>query len=224
VREDGQRTCWVLGQTPGLERILLYDDMEGLVKWTADGLIPIGGIVRDTAFVFGGNYSLRLRNVGPPPDGLGWWYVYRTFAGVSVGVLECVGRFKLDPLALAFGYGIVLAFYRGGIRTEYGWRYNYATQVLEYIDPVSGQWFGWAAGIWLAPEAWHEVVLRADVGRGRMGVCGVDGFVYDLSEVRGYESETSLREHARCNVITGRYAQVSRSVWIDDVLVRKVIE
>lgn len=222
MREDGQGTGFILGKTPGSQRILLYDDFEGLFKWgCVDGWsCPArkGRVARP----FGGAWGSYVQNRRTTTDGWVNLYLGRSFPLAPVSRLRCEAVFLPRSTDQPDAFGLVLAWYDGAKRCTAGFRLAYHG-VQPEIRVSGNYWnpFGGTGGE-LAADAWHHLFLEIDLFRGEYVKAGYDAEVFDLSGVKFYEWPDGSALRANVMFHMGQLAVGIQSVTIDNVLVRTV--
>lgn len=220
MREDGQRTVFTLGKTPGQERILVYDDMEGVLKWKTDGIVPIGISGKSQTHVYNGNWAYRIGREIYKPNGAIWRSYYRWIARGESDRVKASGLFRKGGVPSAFGYGIELTVVRSGVRRQWGFRYRGATGALYYYNSLGWWWTLWPL---LAPgsdDAWHQLGFTVDLESSRYDLLLVDALVFNLSHLFGQTRSVWDGDSLKVGVMVGNQAYGTANVWVDDVLVR----
>lgn len=79
--EYGPETCLIQGEVKPLGHVLLYDDMEGVVKWGTVDRLTGGKPQRRGDAAYQGRWGIRISARVVRPNGWAW-----TYAGRSVGL------------------------------------------------------------------------------------------------------------------------------------------
>lgn len=153
MREDGHWVVNVLGKLPGKGGILLYDDMEGVLKWErVDGLTP-ASVWRRNLAAYQGDYGISLNTSIRFLDGWGWAY-----AGRSLGLR---GYKRLQ---------VVVVFRRRLASPSPGWRIFFR----QYGSTVS-YWASFSGTFGVGDDSWHQLQAVCDFETGKYGPCYLDG-------------------------------------------------
>ena len=180
MREDGQRTCFTLGKTPGAERILLWDDLEGLLKWHTLTGWGLPARYKIGAAAFDGNYGMRLYAKRAIADGYQYLGAARSFPMVRDGILRAE-LVAMVPLASSFdGFGIALQWWDGVKKYD-----------VRAIYESTNNYFMWFKGnctladtglalLARAKGVWHRLWLEIDLARKEYVSVGIDGDTVQL--------------------------------------------
>lgn len=184
MREDGQRTCFILGKTPGLGRILLYDDFEDIFKWKVGLARHRPGVAKSQVKVFNGNYALQFYPGSTPIDGPVQSYASRDFYVVPEGLLQLeILHYRPTPLA-AWSIGFGFSRFKNGIRSLATVRWAGGVPYWRYLDD-GGNWVKInGSDQILAGGAWHRFYMTLDLVRGEYVNFGSDGMVMSLSGLK----------------------------------------
>jgi hypothetical protein len=200
MREDGQRVCSILGKTPGADRILLYDDMEGVLKWGFIEGFTLQSCAKRDLSAYAGNYGLSVGGIVVVPDGWAWGYAGRYFPCCGLGVVCTSCIFRSRGVNTTKGFRLYVRFVFGGYRYDGFIQYDFGA-----ADPC-----------------WHQVELVMNLFTGKYGKCSIDGQdlgmtglgLVKLPDVGG----------DRAAVLVGAASDVARMRYIDCdlVLVRTI--
>jgi len=143
MREDGQRTGSILGKVPPYGRVLLWDDMEGVLKWGKPPELPSAFPAKDTRKVYSGNHCLRTEARQEAPNGWAWQWAGRQFPFRLHKKIEfwiLFSRYTLNPSP---GWRIRVTVYEGYVR---------------YSAELKGSF---------APDdyGWHQAILGVDMDK-----------------------------------------------------------
>jgi hypothetical protein len=220
MREDGQRIVNILGRTPGAERILLWDDFEGLLKWTS---VPGWGsprIAKSATGAFDGSWGLQLLVRRTVFDGYMYIGAGRSFPMVRDGILRTEAVMMLPEVGGQDGFGIGVDWYDGEKR---------------YLARIAyeklGNYFMWTnagcswvdTGLPLLPRAagsWHRLWIEIDLVRKEYVNVGIDGDTVQLSgnKICAFADAGPVVAYVISFVVV--FGGGARSGCFDDVLVR----
>lgn len=222
MREDGQRTCFTLGKTPGAERVLLWDDLEGSLKW---GRVPGWGRPRSAklgAAAFGGDYGLRMTDRRGIPNGPQFSGTGRIFPMVRDGILrvECVASV---PVVLGLlGFGIAVEWTDGSKRYDVRVFYDDESFYFAWYGPRCGWVDTGLPWIRRAPGAWHRLWMEIDLVRKEFVNVGIDADTVQLDGAKICAVADAGPVVATVILFCMTIYTEVRSVHFDDVLVRTV--
>lgn len=149
--EYGPEKTAVWGYVSPLSRLLLYDDLEGLLKWTAVSGLMDALPVKDNLAAYQGDYGCRISSILLVPNGLSWGYAGREFQYRLSKVIRISVRFR-SHIVQVEGFRIRVYLYWEG--------YKYRAQ-MEYLFGVNDRY-------------WHEMIMTLDMLNGAYGPCRVD--------------------------------------------------
>jgi hypothetical protein len=200
MREDGLERGFILGKTPGAERILLYDDMEGLLKWGAiEGAVCLS-LARDSIAAYGGNYGIRFGSRCVVPNGPCWGWVGRYFPASPCKRFEVVALFRRPYVGASDHWGVSVYVYDG---------------VHKFFVEVYGPYDFLGLG-------WHQIIVRFDLHSEVITYCRLDGEVQYWEGQPVYKVVDTSPVRAFIFLRTGTADTRIRSMYWDDVLVRAV--
>ena len=170
----------MLGKTPGPERVLLWDDLEGLFKWTT---VPGWGVPRrskSSSAAFGGSWGLELLVRRRVPDGFQYVGAGRTFPLVRDAVVRFESVMMCPGVNGQDGFGIAVQWYDGTNKYDVRVAYEGITDYFMWFRP--GCTWG-DSGLRRDPRAkgaWHRVWMEIDLVRKEYKNVGIDGDVVQL--------------------------------------------
>lgn len=138
--EVARLTCCL----PGYGRVLLYDDMEGVLKWAAVEGLADGSAAKRTDAAYEGSYGIRIAAYREVPNGWAWQY-----SGRSVGL-----RGHKHVRA-----GVVFRSVGGLVAKGFRW-------LVRYYD-ATYRWTGSVEYVFQADDrGWHHLALEVDFHKG----------------------------------------------------------
>lgn len=178
--EYGAETCLVQGEVAPSGTVLLYDDMEGRLKWQAATGWPAGRRYRIGEGAYQGNYGLRLIDRVVVPNGPGLNFAGRGFGPRSFRSwkLECAWRGS--PGSEAGYYFWVLEGIHGGKLWTAGvaWDSYYGNW---YLANGTYSWYPLSGfTVDLDKSSWHRLSLQVNLARAEYRELQVDGAAVDL--------------------------------------------
>lgn len=222
MREDGRRTCFILGKTPGAQRILLWDDLEGLFKWHAIAGWGSQARYRTQEAAFGGTYGMRLYAKRVVADGYSYQGAARSFPMVKDGILRAE-LVAMAPVAWPFdGFGIAVKWWDGVKRYEVRAVYESVGDYFMWYDE-SCQWADTGlAKLPRAKGAWHRLWLEIDLVRKEYVNVGIDADTVQLdgNKICSVGDAGPVVAYVVCVAVV--YYTGDKNAYFDDVLVRTV--
>lgn len=222
MREDGQRTGFILGSVAQTGSLLLFDDLEGLWKWkTVDGW-RTGRAGRSGLAAYGGNYGGYLIARVVLPNGPGRCFLGRSFGcrSLRTWAVEVVigGRLGREP-ELVY---VTLELVRNGRMYSAGVLYDAPHDIWAYEDGQDS--WAWLAGVSrkLDLESWHRIRFDVDFNRGEYVALDADGEVFDLRGISFGDEAEAGGDRSTMIIGVGRYSVGTSEGWFDDVLVREI--
>lgn len=222
MREDGRRTCFTLGKTPGAGRILLWDDLEGLFKWTT---VPGWGTPRlskSPSAAFGGSWGLVVLHRRTVPDGYQYIGAGRTFPMVRDGILRAESVMMVPSVAGQAGFGIAVDWYDGTKKYRAAVAFDTESNYFMWYD--SG--CGWAdtglARLPRAKDVWHRVWMEIDLVRKEHVNVGIDADTVQLDGNKICAVADAGPVVAYVILFAVVFHTGARASYFDDVLVRTV--
>lgn len=222
MREDGQRTCFTLGKTPGAERVLLWDDLEGLFKWGRVSGWGLPRLSKSATGAFDGSWGLQVLGVRRFPDGILYHGAGRSFPMVRDGILRAEAVAMIPSVGGIDGCGVALQWYDGTKKYE----------VRVAFETISNYFMWWDSGChWAdtglsllprADDAWHRVWMEIDLVRKEYVNVGIDADTVQLdgNKICAVADAGSVVATVILFVVDG--AAGTRPGYFDDVLVRTV--
>lgn len=222
MREDGLRTCFTLGKLTTKGGVLLYDDMEGVLKWESSSLWSPAGVMRASAHAYHGNYGIGVSK-SRRTNGSEWFHVARTFVRRAVtGFFEVSALYRLSAGSPTSGYRLLIHEHKENVWRAAGIQWTIPDGKFKYLD---------SDGIWvnvpgsppgLNDDGWHRLWFRVEFERGIYLAAGADSRTFEI----GGEA---------CRVISWSYPDVAKieigllmvglgtvGMSVDEVLVREV--
>lgn len=116
-------TCYV----PGYGRVLLYDDVEGVLKWARVDVLEDGFAARRNDAAYQGDYGIRIAAYQASPNGWAWEY-----SGRSVGLrghkhVRASVVFRSSGGIVAKGFRLWVRYYDGTYRWQGSHEYVFLT-------------------------------------------------------------------------------------------------
>lgn len=221
-REDGARTGYIIGRVANLGGILLYDDMEGLIKWenvpgwTASRMNFIG------AAAYEGNFGMWQQCRLAVPNGISKAYKGRSFGRSKHKAWSVESLFRGSDVNSCHWFCMAIEWVVGGYRYVAGVSVNCINGVISLADDQGG-WRGWAyAGFKPSETAWHRWRMEVDLERGLYRRVELDGAVFDLSGESIFREETAEPEIAWVIIGVGTIRFGLANGYCDCVLVEEV--
>lgn len=106
-------------------RVLLYDDMEGVVKWGAVENLSDGFEGRRNDAAYQGNYGIRLGAYQFFPNGYAWQYVGRSIGLRSHKHVRASVVFRSFGGIIAKGFRLYVRYYDGTYRWQGSYTYSF---------------------------------------------------------------------------------------------------
>lgn len=220
AKEDGQRTCSMLGKTPGASRIVVFDDFEDRLKWKGDGLLPMGIISKSQTHVYNGNWALKVGREVWAPNGMVWRDYYRLITGCAENVFLIQGRVYFPTVGGVRGVGIGFWRRSAGVDRRWGVRVHCATGRMEYFTD-EGTWEYRLGGAWaMGRDCWHLFGMVLDVRDQDYGELVCNGESQSMADLKGFESASESGDKCSVRVWVGQSAGGTVYGWFDDVVVR----
>lgn len=222
MREDGQRTGFVLGKTPGHERIILWDDFEDLKKW---GSVPgyfAPQSIQTGAWAYDGSKALRFIHYRDIPNAM--WNVY---GGRSVFMVPH-GRFRYEALfktEVAFdvqAFGLFLHVWDGTYLRKCGFRWGGSVSWFMYWHERNRWGSSGMPYKLLVDGAWHHLWMVVDFVKSEYVEVGCNGRTYDMTGVKMYKGAGSGGVAAYAMLHLGQMATGFVILNFDNVLLRAV--
>lgn len=222
MREDGQRTCFVLGQTPGAGRILLWDDFESLFKWGSLTGFPTPPRKDQYAFPFDGNWAMRLQIRRVFPDGYIWYGVGRSCVFGGNPIVSIEGVFYVPVSYPLPGFGFYCEFICGRKAYRWGFQVDGVWGLLDYYASTGG-WVRLGTGTQVvAWGSWHRLSLVADTANLEYVSMVLDGESYSMGGIGMYNRGTVGADKLEVGVLCATLLTGPCNLYVDDVLVRCV--
>lgn len=222
MREDGLERGFILGKTPGAERILLYDDFEGLLKWKSFGE-PAGYSVTKNPFqAYNGNVSMQLqtRVRGALPGDYVHAYRFIPSFGKTVHKLEVIWNPAGASRCRRVGFEFL--FLMGGVTYEFGVVYEVETLKWRYFT-------GW--GFWvdvpgggqsLLEGSWHRLSVLFDARALKYGNLYSDGDLIPASGLDACSIAWPASDYCYVRFFVDAGVSAPGIALFDDVLIRRV--
>lgn len=222
MREDGQRTGFILGSVAQTGSLLLFDDLEGLFKWTTVSGWPTGRGFKSTYARYDGSYGLGLQNRLAIPNGAsrafrGRSFGYRSFRRWSV---ECVfnGYFG----SMAHLYYVLFEVVKGGRLYSAGVVYDGMYELWGVEDGKDSWVLVSEAELELNTVGWHRLSLEVDFSIGEYLAFEIDSKRYDLTGRNIGDEAGAGGDVARVICGMGFYTVGTKGAHFDNVLVREI--
>lgn len=222
MRENGQRTCFILGKTPGAERVLLWDDLEGLLKWTSSAGWGSPRVSKASLAAFGGSWGLQVLNRRTIPDGFVYPGAGRRFPMVRDGILRAESVMMTPSVGGQDGFGIALQWYDGTNRYDVRVAYESITDPFMYWGS-GGYWEDTGlAKLPRAEDVWHRVWMEIDLVRKEYVNVGIDADTVQLDGVKIYSTADAGPVVASVILFVAMYHVGTLKGYFDDVLLRTI--
>lgn len=218
MRESDGRNCAPGYSALGNGKVLLQDDMEGLLKWGNIPGWPTVTAVKWGTQVYGGSSCLRIFANRDFPNGPVFGYTGRVIPSFSSGIIQaevvvCSAAESLvvnPPIRVVWGAGIKLEWWDGVKRRITGFLYTRVDNTVNlfdenlYDDPI-GDFYPGSDGL-----IWNRIWFKYDLGKDRYISAGVDGFKWDVSnhQAGSVDDATPVRANFMIgmqNYVPGRY-------------------
>jgi len=175
------RQVEVVGLVEQLGTVLLFDDIEDLLKWEGSGTGTDWVIEKDMTEAFSGNASLHLQTRATTPAIGDYIHAERKFALSTGKKLSVEFRFKyvsktlVDRIVVGFGYFDGSYYHRGFVYfypPERKWGYLKSDGTTADIPGASQK---------LHERAWHRVKLILDFEKDEYALFQCNDLVVDMS-------------------------------------------
>jgi len=175
------RQVEVVGLVEQLGTVLLFDDIEDLLKWEGSGTGTDWVVEKSTIEAFSGNASLHLQTRATTPAIGDYVRVERKFALSTGKKLSVEFRFKyvsatlVDKIVIGFGFFDGSNYHRGFVffyPPEQKWGYLKSDGTVADIPGASQN---------LHPGAWHRVKLILDFEKDEYVLFQCNDLVIDMS-------------------------------------------
>lgn len=217
--EEYKREIVVMGSVPTLGPVDLYDDMEGVLKWTGDGDGADWTVEKLSTDAFNGNACLHLKTRTTSPAADDGVTAKRSF-------YQRPGkRYRMEMIwkhgSLATSEWVRFQFliddgvdeHIGGVMCSvqaerwYYIRYDGGTALLD--DPP------------ILPQAlmWHRMAFTFDENTGLYGQLTADGQVVDMSDLKYFKTGVSVPTKAEVTVGISSAGATPPDMYVDDLLI-----
>lgn len=222
MREDGQRICFTLGKTPGAQRILLWDDLEGLFKWTTVSGWGAPRRSKSATGAFDGSWGLQVLHRRTVLDGYQYIGVGRSFPIVRDGILRAESVMMLPSVAGQDGFGIAVQWYDGVKKYDVRVAYETLGNYFMWWDPACRWADTGLARLPRADGAWHRLWMEIDLVRKEYVNVGIDADTVQLDGNKICSAADAGPVVAYVILFVVVFYGGTRSGYFDDVLVRTV--
>lgn len=220
--EEYLRQVLIMGLVPVLGPVVVYDDMEDLLKWTKGGTGGDDSLALDAALAYNDNKSLQLKTratAGVEDD----------FVTATRSVIQRPGEryavellWRFDVTARLKGFSVEMVLYDGVEYHRCGVKYDMDNGIWMYSDGLTS----WANIIGsdqaAAASAWHRLRFEFDKSRAKMITIVADGLEIDLTEYTYFSATSSTSSEAQLIIRVTAKTTTEPSVNIDDVMVLEV--
>jgi hypothetical protein len=190
VRETDPGRIHVIGAAENHGQRIMYDDMEGVLKWGSIIGWPSVAIRKMGAVVYGGNFAIQLYSLRDIPNGVIFGYMGRRIPGPRLGIFRAEVRMTSEienpgispPIVVTVGSALKVEWRDGTKRRITGIRFNRYDKTAELFDEnlyddVVGVFNGGDLG-----RVWHHLWFEYDTGNEKYVSAGIDGAVYAVGE------------------------------------------
>lgn len=220
MREDGRRTGYILGKTPGAERILLFDDFESLLKWSVIAGVHRPRVTKDTSVAFNGNACARFFSGSITPNGVLESVAYRDLYVVGAGH----GRYRVElvfrNLGMPWSFGFGFLKWVDGVERALAVRHASAYFEWEYLGADGAYYFLAGSGSNYAVGGWHRIAFEFEWDPSEYVLLEVDGDIFGMTGVEYYQYASALPTLGQGVRLSMQIAGAGHSMYVDDVLVR----
>jgi len=220
--EEYIRRIMVLGSVPSLGPVILFDDIEGLLKWVASGTGTGYVVEKLTTAAYNGSACLHVktRTVGASADDI--VVATRSFfrrPGLRYRV-ESLFEILVNSNCKLCDFEVYL--YDGTARHAPGVRYDvvnqkwqYRTGIATYTDVPGGSQN-------LEGADWHRVLFEFDEARGVLTRLICDGLELSGLNLGYYRSSAVGGVYCLLNLSIGSVSTTPPEAYFDDVLVMEI--
>jgi len=210
----------VVSQVPFQESLILYDDLEGLLKWTAEGTGADYAVELSETDCFYGNKSLHLKTRVTDPAANDYTRASRTIPVPSTNFIEASFLFKLSDNSDTSYFDFKIDFEYNLQRIQAGISYRGSSDIWAYINSAGSTVNLTGSDIPVTEDCWHRVKLRINVATGYYDKLTVDNDVFDMSALAlNIEVATSKSKGLTYFQIKAAGATPPEA-WIDDIILR----
>lgn len=220
--EEYVRKVMVLGQVPLLGPVVLYDDIEGLLKWAKGGTGGDDTLEKDATVAYNGLASLhaKTRATNPAADDFVTALRHAYQRPGKRYRLELLWNFALSANAKNVRFRVLLydGTYLHTIELAYlppnnKWQYlNSAGAMADVTDGAQA----------LTEAAWHRVMFEWDENAGKYLNFVSDGLELDLSAVEYYKAANASAVRQTVMIYVTAVAGIPPEAWFDDVLLTEI--
>jgi len=220
--EEFVRRIMVLGDVPSLGPVIVFDDMEFLLKWTKSGTGGDSLLEKSATVAYNKDASLHLKT--------------RTTNGVE-GDAEVASRVLYQRSGKRYAFECIwMPDAAAGAKETIFEADIYDGALLHQValkyDKVNDKWLYFAAGPAftdvpggaqsLQTGTWHRLRFEFDEASGLMRKMESDALLVDMSTLSYYStaSVVAVRLHCKITVVAG--ATPPGEVYVDDVLVMEI--
>jgi hypothetical protein len=191
------------------ENVILYDDIEDLLKWSSS--LGGGHLTKNNTIAYNGSYSLL--NTSLDADA-GVNQAFRRFP-VTKGILDLKCKFYLYDIAQTDYVIFEIAIYDRAGTWYAAIKFNIQTNTMQYYS--SGAWHDITnAPLSFMSEAWYECELKINIDSGQYISARINDFIFDVaSNVEFTAGPSSPRGEIGLNNF--RIAGGNSEVYFDDV-------
>jgi hypothetical protein len=230
MRENDGRICGSGYLAAGNGLVLLQDNMEGLLKWTAITGWAAPGIRKVTDVVYQGSSSIQTYVNRTLANGISFYNAGRRIPSFSCGVINaeitvCSAVENLGlipPIKVLAGCSLKLEWWDGTKRRLIGIqydRYNETAKLFDenwYDDPI-GDFSPGNKGL-----IWHRLWMKYDLGKDRYIEAGINGNVWDVSNHQAASVDDNSEVRANIMMGLGTYEVGRYFMYCDNAALVKV--
>jgi len=202
--------------------ILLYDNMEDLLKWTGEGEGADWAATRAQNQVFNGNYSLDLITKATNPAANDWVSAYRLFpprfdCGFSVQGIGCL-RTPANTLDATFS----LIFDNGITQLRAGFQIDPVNSKIKYLSAANTYLDIPNPDFIVYNDYWFYFKLNVNFKNKEYINLTINHVEHDLANIAIYELATATYNTGRIDVGLSATNNQRPQMCIDDILISEL--
>lgn len=214
------RQVMIIGSIPRLGQVIVFDDMEDLIKWTKDGNTGDFDVTKDTGKAYNGDASLKIETRATSPAD-GDWCLAERFCYLQIGK-----RYSIEFLFMTLNTTNVqyvefdgrwqdgATFHDPYIRYDAQankWQYRDSAQAWQDIPGGSQN---------LASNCWHRVKLVVDRDLKQYISFNCNALEVNLAGISYYSLPSALTEAFDPRIRLENNGAAQAILYVDDVLIR----
>jgi hypothetical protein len=216
------RQIMVLGQVPSLGPVILFDDMEGVLKWTAGGSGAGYAVTRDGTIAYNGSYSLKCvsRVAGAVEGDVVSCYRYIYPRPGERYKLECLFNHVSDADTKMLRFSVAID------DLAYLWyaeiRYDAINHKLQYLT-LAGAWVDVVGGsVNLYATGWHRFSFSFNKASGKYISVTLDGKDISLEGIDMYSTGSGAVYYGQVTIEGTAGASCPANYYIEDILIMEI--